>query len=221
MANMRRHTPEPEPGPMRIQHTPGMADEMMRELAPFLAEEGIDVDNIDVPDLETLNAAFARAVERHNMFQSTPVGATRDNTLATLRTVVAALIDGDDDKATDLLDAIPPTATSSDDATVSGGIGVGTGLLDDWLSGRHPGTPKGLAAAVRLPRGHWIGERAAIDLIALARKHRAFAKQDAVIAGQGGLHVLYGVALALTGTITTWAKLTDIPATELAATHIA
>ncbi|MFE3730471.1 hypothetical protein [Nocardia sp. NPDC059154] len=221
MANIRRRTPEPEPGPTRIQHTPGMADEMMRELAPFLAEEGIDIDDIDVPDLETLNAAFARAVERLNMIQSTPVGAARDNTLATLRGVVVALINGDDAAATELLDAIPPTATSPDDATVSGSIGVGTGLLDDWLCGRNPDTPKGLAAAVRLPRGHWIGERAATDLLALARKHRAFAKQDAVIASQGGLHVLYGTALALTGTITTWAKLTHSPATELADTHIA
>ncbi|WP_433626377.1 hypothetical protein [Nocardia sp. CA-120079] len=218
---MRRQTPESEPGPMRIQHTPGMAQETMRELAPFLAEEGIDVDNIDVPDMETLNAAFARAVERHNMIQSTPVGAARDNTLATLRAVITALTDGDDATATELLDAIPPTATSPDGAIVSGTIGVGAGLLDDWLSGRHPNTPQGLAAAVRLPRGHWTGERAATDLLALARKHRAFTKQDAVIASQGGLHVLYGVALALAGTISTWAKLTDIPTHELANTHIA
>lgn len=161
---------------MKIEHTPGMANEMMRELAPFLAEEGIDLDNIDVPDLDTLNAAFARAVERHNMIQSTPVGAARDNTLATLRAVVIALIDSDDTAAAELLDSIAPTATSSDDTTVSASIGVGTGLLDDWLSGRHPNTPKGLLAAVRLPRGHWTGERAATDLLALARKDRAFAK---------------------------------------------
>jgi hypothetical protein len=74
---------------------------------------------------------------------------------------------------------------------------------------------------VRLPRGHWTGERAATDLLALARKHRAFAKQDAVIASQGVLNVLYGIALALAGTIGTWAKLTGTPATELANTHIA
>jgi len=30
---------------------PGMAREMLRDLAPLLAEEGIDVDGIDVPDL--------------------------------------------------------------------------------------------------------------------------------------------------------------------------
>ncbi|WP_329410607.1 hypothetical protein OG563_47910 [Nocardia vinacea] len=73
---------------------------------------------------------------------------------------------------------------------------------------------------MRLFHGHWTGERAATDLLALARKHRAFAKQDAVIASQGGLHVLYGIALALAAAISR-AKLTGTPTTELANTHIA
>ena len=46
----------------------------MRELAPLLAGEGIDVDNIDVPDLAVLQAALNRAVERRNMTHFTPVG---------------------------------------------------------------------------------------------------------------------------------------------------
>lgn len=48
---MRRRDAEPPPGPPRIEFKPGMANEMLRELAPLLAEEGIDVDN--VPDIET------------------------------------------------------------------------------------------------------------------------------------------------------------------------
>jgi len=63
MADMRRRSPEPPPGAPQIQHKPGLANEMLRELAPLLAEEGIDVDDIDVPDLETLQAAMNRAVE--------------------------------------------------------------------------------------------------------------------------------------------------------------
>jgi hypothetical protein len=47
---------------------------MLRELAPLLADEGIDVENIDVPDLDTLQQALDRAVERHNMTRFTPVG---------------------------------------------------------------------------------------------------------------------------------------------------
>jgi hypothetical protein len=53
-----------------IEHRPGLAKQTLRELAPLLAEEGIDVDNIDVPDLDTLQAAMNRAVERHNMAPS-------------------------------------------------------------------------------------------------------------------------------------------------------
>jgi multidrug resistance efflux pump len=51
MADMRRRSPEPPPGAPQIQLKPGLAMETLRELAPLLAEEGIDVDNIDVPDL--------------------------------------------------------------------------------------------------------------------------------------------------------------------------
>ena len=42
MADMRRRTPELPPGPPDIQVKPGMAQELLRELAPLLAEEGID-----------------------------------------------------------------------------------------------------------------------------------------------------------------------------------
>ena len=37
-----------------------MAKELLHELAPLLAEEGIDVNNIGVPDLETLQQALNR-----------------------------------------------------------------------------------------------------------------------------------------------------------------
>ncbi|MBX6748219.1 MAG: hypothetical protein IRY85_00870, partial [Micromonosporaceae bacterium] len=47
MAQMRRRDPEPPPGPPRIEFKPGMANEMLRELAPLLAEEGIDINNIE------------------------------------------------------------------------------------------------------------------------------------------------------------------------------
>jgi hypothetical protein len=53
---------------------PGMASELLRELAPLLAEEGIDADNIDVSDSDTLQQAMNRAVERQKMVRFTPVG---------------------------------------------------------------------------------------------------------------------------------------------------
>ncbi|MFX0575047.1 hypothetical protein [Nocardia nepalensis] len=150
-----------------------------------------------------------------------PVGASPLQILTTLRAIVTVLTGRDDTKATELLNAISPVPAGQDDTGVAGSIGVGTSLLDDWLSGRAPETPKGLATAVRLPRGHWTGERAATYLLALARNTAPSPKQDAVIANHGGLHVLYGTALALTGPIHTWAQLTNTLVTELTNTHIA
>ena len=52
MPDMRRRTPEPPAAAPEVQFKPGMASELLQELAPLLAEEGIDVNNIDVPDLD-------------------------------------------------------------------------------------------------------------------------------------------------------------------------
>ena len=69
---------------------------------------------------------------------------------------------------------------------------------------------------MRLPAGHWLGERAATDVLVLARKGRAFASLDTLIARQGGKHVLYGSALTLAAAAQTWAANTDTPVRELA-----
>ena len=49
-----------------VVHSPGVAQEVMRDLAPFLAEEGIDLDDLGDTDLDTVNAALARATTRYN-----------------------------------------------------------------------------------------------------------------------------------------------------------
>jgi hypothetical protein len=216
MANMRRRSPEPPPGPPQIQLKPGLAKETLRELAPLLAEEGIDVDNIDVPDLETLQAAMTRAVERHNMTRFTPVGRARDLAVTMLRLVIEALADGDTTLAAALLEQVQPESADNTTATVGGCIGVALGLLDDWLSGGDPHVPSGLGQRVRLPAGHWLGERAATDIMVLARKGRAFGSLDTLIAKQGGKHVLYGSALTLAAAMNTWAADSDTPVRELA-----
>ena len=70
----------------------------------------------------------------------------------------------------------------------------------------------GLARLTRLPAGHWTGERAATDILTLARKRRAFASLDALIARQGGRQVLYGSALALAAALQAWARQRRHPA---------
>jgi hypothetical protein len=197
-----------------------MANEMLRELAPLLAEEGIDVNDMDVPDIETLQRAMDRAVERHNMALFTPVGDTRGLAAATLRLVVEALAEDDTTLASAILDQVQPESADNSAPTVSACIGITLGLLDDWLSGHGPNTPARLADKVRLPKGHWQGERAAHDILVLAGNGRAFRSLGSLITRQGGPQVLYGSALALTATIRTWSNDTGTPVPELARTAI-
>jgi len=220
MVDMRRRSPEPPPGPPQIQFKPGIADEMLRELAPLLAEEGIDVDNIDVPDLDNLQAAMNRAVERHNMARFTPVGPARELVVTTLRLVIDAMADGDTALAGSILQQVQPESPDNTVATVAGCIGLTLGLLDDWLTGNDPQAPKNLGQQVRLPAGHWLGERAANDILVLARKGRAYRSLHTLITQQGGEHVLYGSALALAATTQTWATATDTPVAEIAHTAL-
>jgi hypothetical protein len=92
--------------------------------------------------------------------------------------------------------------------------------LDDWLAGRISDAPADLARHTALPAGHWAGERAATDILVLARKHRAFASLDRLLTRQGGPQVLAGSALALAATLDTWARSTDTPRAELIKTII-
>ncbi|MPY85977.1 MAG: hypothetical protein GEV00_22595 [Actinophytocola sp.] len=193
-----------------------MADEMLREIAPLLAEEGIDLDDADgAPDLETLQAAMTRAIERQNMTLFTPVGHARELAAATLQAAIAAISDGDTAHAAAILEQAQPESPDNTAPTVAACIGLALGLLDDWLSGNDPHAPTALAQQTRLPAGHWLGERAATDILALARKRRAFRSLDTLMTRQGGQHMLYGSALALTATIRAWSLQSDTPVNGL------
>ena len=218
--DMRRRSPEPPAGPPEIQLKPGMANELLHELAPLLAEEGIDVGNIDVPDLDTLQQALNRAMERHNMALFTPVGQARELAAVTLRLAAEAIADGDGALAAAVLDQAQPESPDGQAATVAGCIGLTLGLTDQWLSRHDTSAPPGLAGLTRLPAGHRTGERAARDILTLARKGRAFACLDALIARQGGRHVLYGSALVLAAALQAWARHAGSPLTELARTVV-
>ncbi len=218
--DMRRRSPEPPAGPPEIQFKPGMASDLLRELAPLLAEEGIDVDNIDVPDPETLQRALNRAMERHNMALFTPVGQARELAAVTLRLAAEAITAGDTRLAAGVLGQAQPESPDGSVPTVAACIGLALGLLDQWLAGHDAGTPAGLATLTRLPAGHWTGERAAIDILTLARKGRAFGSLDSLIARQGSQHVLYGSALVLAAALQAWARHAGTPLIDLARTVI-
>ena len=215
VADMRRRQPEPPPAAPTIRFKPGVAQQTLRELAPLLAEEGIDVDNIEVPDLEALQRALDRAVERHNMALFTPVGPARQHAVATLRQVIGALAEDNTTLAVAILEHVQPESPDNTIATVSACIGVALGLLDDWLSGRSQHAPTRLGDRTRLPAGHWYGERAATDILVLANKGRAFRSLHTLITRQGGQQLLYGSALALTAAVQAWSDTTNTPVPAL------
>ena len=159
----RRRSPGPPPGPPQIQLTPGLGEQTMRELAPLLAEEGIDADNTDVPDVAVLQAALNRAAGRRQHDHFTPAGQARDLAVTALRLVIEALADGDTTLAAAILTEIQPDSPGNTAATAVACIGVALSPLDDWLSGADPQAPHDLAQHVHLPAGHWRGERAATD----------------------------------------------------------
>jgi len=115
---------------------PGMVKEMLRDLVPLVAEEGFDVDGMDVPDLGALQRAMDRAVERRSMELFSSVGPTRVIASATLRLVVGAVVAGDTVLAGTVLNRVQPGSSDNAVAAVGSCIGVALGLLDDWMSGQ-------------------------------------------------------------------------------------
>jgi hypothetical protein len=218
MPDMRRNSPEPVPGPPQIQMKPGMANEMMRDLAPLLAEDGVDIN--DLPDIDTLNRALAKAVERRNMELFTPIGARRDRAAALLMLVVAAIADDDTQRAGSLLENAQPESRDGSAPEVSACIGLALGLLDDWLTGLNSHAPVTLAQITRLPAGQWFGQRAAVNVLALARKGRAFQSLGSLITRQGGPQLLAGSSLVLAGAVQAWSGTEGTPVSELLHTVI-
>ena len=170
--------------------------------------------------MDTLQNALNRAVERRNMALFTPVGQARELALTALRLAIEAITDGDTTLAAAVLEQVEPESPDNSAPTVSSCIGAALGLLDDWLSGHHPQAPAGLGQRTRLPAGHWTGERAATDILVLARKRRAFRSLDTLLIKQGGHNVLYGSALALAAAVQTWSQETGTPVPDLTRTII-
>ena len=220
MADMRRRNPEPPPGMPEIQFKPGMANDLMSELAPLLAEEGIDINNLEVDDVDTLQQALNRAVERRNMELFTPVGEVRQIAVVTLWLIVEAILDDDSQLAGAIIEQIQPESPDNTAATVASCIGICLGLLDEWLTGQNPNAPRDLATRTALPKGHWTGERAATHVLALAAKGRAFRSLHTLIVGQGSPQLLAGSALALAAAIEAWARTDKTPRAELLRTVI-
>lgn len=184
-----------------IVHQPGLAAQMLQELSPLLAAEGIDLDDINV-DADGFQAALDRATEQHNLMLSTPVGAQRAGALALLRVYATAIDAGDVDRAAPLLEAIQPEP-DGDRPAISHVIGVSLATLDEWS--RDPASRSALQKA-RVPAAPRAVRDAAKDVLALAGKGRAFDSLGPLTLRHGGLALFRGGCLAVAASVAARAK---------------
>ncbi|MFK4850190.1 hypothetical protein ACI3KT_01020 [Microbacterium sp. ZW T6_19] len=91
---------------MGVAHQPGMAADLMRDLAPLLKADGVDLDELGETDIATLDAALGRAIERRNLELLTSIGAQRAGAIATLRVFTAAMPEGNEKIARAILDTV-------------------------------------------------------------------------------------------------------------------
>ena len=184
-----------------VVHKPGLANELLREIGPLLAEDGFDIDNLVTTDLDTLNKSLSRAMERRNFERFVPVGETRAMALTALRLTAEAISEDEISLAQALINSIQP---EPDDGmpSIAQVIGVSLAVLDMWH------TDPQLRRAVqstRVPIWEKHARAAGTDILALARKGRAFDSISGLHARHNGLTILHGSILAVTGTLQTWA----------------
>lgn len=198
---------------MGVVHQPGMAADLLKEVAPLLKADGVDLDDLGDTDLETLNAAMARATERHNLELLTPIGAQRDAALAKLHSFTAAIAADDDTRARAIIESVEPEATAPA-PSVSHVLGVSLGLLDDWYS---DDSLRPALRSARVPAWHRKSSRtAASDVLAIARKGRAFDAADSLIRRHRGLGALEGASLVIAASLIAGADAERTPLDEFA-----
>lgn len=195
-----------------VVHKPGMAAELMREIAPLLLDEGIDVDDLDVNDLDRLNTALARATERRNLERFTPAGERRAMALTVHRLVAEALAEGAVDLAHVVIDGIRPDPVGRM-PSVAHVIGVGLGALDRWY--QDPSSARALART-RIPAWDSRATRAADDILRFARNGGAFDQLEALHLRHSGKLLLEGTLLAVAGSVAALAEHEQTDVREMA-----
>lgn len=186
-------------GQRKVVRVPGMADELLAELAPYLLEDGIDLRTSALDDLDALNAALGRALERRNAAIFTPTPQQCSYAITLLRLVAEALNEHNSDLANAIVWSVPPEVQDDEGASVAHVIRAGLDLVDRWM--REDATRDSVVALRLAP---WSPEaHAAAESIVEAADTRegATAQVGRLIATHGGLALLEGVAVTVSGAL--------------------
>ncbi|UVI36201.1 hypothetical protein [Brevibacterium spongiae] len=190
-----------------------MSDRLMRELAPLLKAEGVDIDdpNADFTDAE-FDAAMEKAQAEYNRRLFTPVGAHRGLALGKLRSFSHAFAEGDIKRAEAVVASLPsdPEDFSPSVAQVTG---AAMGLVDEWFTDDVHGPKLG---GVMAPKWSAKKSRAvARDILALAHKGRVVDSLDRLISSNSGLPVLEGSMLAVAAVVVRLTKRDKVSAEDV------
>ncbi len=188
----------PLPPGVEIRHRIGADAELMEQLAPLLAAEGIDSKNLADADPEELNEAMTRAVERHNMELSTPVGDQRARAVNTLRELVIALHTENVAAVQNLFGSIGPAPTRHRPSS-----GHLTGVTMEYLDGIYRNTALHPALhVVEIPKVDPKTQAAAEEILARAAQGTAFRTLDTLLTNHGGFELARAGIYLLAATIT-------------------
>ncbi|XBH21051.1 hypothetical protein V5R04_12635 [Jonesiaceae bacterium BS-20] len=185
-------------------HKPGMTDKLLKDMAPLFTAQGIDLDNLG-PEvgIEELNQVLAQATEQYNFSLFNPETQHRELALRVLRSYSILLANSDADQAQQLFSSIRPEETGTTPAA-SHVIGVALGLVDSWFT--DPTQQKHLA---RTKLSRTAGRPALAtggDILALARKGRAYDSLQSLTVNHGGLLVCAGAMLVVAAAVQMTAK---------------
>lgn len=185
------------PPGLEVRHFSGAVTDLFQQLAPLLGDEGVDIEHLDEADPVTLKAALKRAVERHNLELSTPVGEQRARTMTTLRELVVAHHAQDAAAIQVLFGSIGPVPTRHRPS--SGHLtGVNIETLDTIFRNEqfHPALH-----IVEIPRVDATTRAAAQHVLGLAAKGRAFRSLDELLSTHGSFEISRAGVLLLTALV--------------------
>ncbi|MDN5609108.1 MAG: hypothetical protein L0G66_13580, partial [Brevibacterium sp.] len=197
----------------KISHDPGMGDRMMRELAPFLKAEGVDIDdpNADFTEAE-FHAAMEKAQGEYNRRLFNPVGAHRGLALGALRSFSLAFADGDIMRAEAVVASLPSDPEDFK-PSVAQVTGAAMGLVDEWFTDDVHGPKLGGVMAPKWPVKK--SRNAARDILALAHKGRVVDSLDRLITSNSGRPVLEGSMLAVAAAVVRLTKRDKVSAEQV------
>jgi len=182
-----------------VVQVPGLADELLEELQPYLLDDGIDLRTASFDDVEALNAALGRALERRNADLFVPSASQRAYALTVFRLVTEALHDRQRELAQAIVWGVPPQSKEPEVATVAHVIGVGLELVDTWVADQ---AMRDRVFALRVAPWNRAAHAATNGILEAADTPLgAKAHVGALIAEHGGLALLEGVAIAVSGVI--------------------